>query len=539
MKAQRGARALALGTGLLLALVGATASATPPTGVPPEKNARDQGPPAPSFDPEVSRDRKGVDNFRRSDPREAALSPVAESSGLSAETAAQERGEVLTLAEVIAALDLHDPRLEAADRKREAAEGKLLSARGGFDSKLKMRGLVQPLGYYTHGVADLRIEQPTPLWGLGVWAGWRVGLGDFAVYDGKLLTAAGGELRAGVSVPLLRDGPIDRTRADIRQARIEVARTGSLRDAKRLELEAKAAEAYWSWVVAGLVLDIERQLLAIALERDAGLRRQIDLGNREGIIGVDNRRLVLDREGRIVGAERQFQAAALALSLYLRDERGAPLLAGADRLPQRFPAPEAPALIDLEAELAAALERRPDLAATLDTREQAEIELRWAKNQRNPRIDLSSWVAKDLGPGPEDKLPVEVAAVVELELPIPLRKARGQYQRARAELAQVDAELRFARDRVAVDVLDAHSALAAAYQRARLADEQLELAHDLADAELRRFELGDGDLLLVNLRELAVAQAASDEVEALGRYFTARAALEVATGLGVQPVSIE
>ena len=111
-----------------------------------------------------------------------------------------------------------------------------------------------------------------------------------------------------------------------------------------------------------------------------------------------------------------------------------------------------------------------------------------------------------------------------------MRKARGQYRAAKAELARIDAELRFIRDRIAAEVRDAHSAVAAAYQQARLAGEQVDLVRELAHAELRRFELGAGDLLLVNLRELAVADAARAQVEALARYFEARAKLEIALG---------
>ena len=474
------------------------------------------------------------DDFRRSDPQEAELAPVAESSGLDTLTAVQPRTKILRLGEVLDAVEAVDPRLAAAQAKIDGAQGKLLAARGGFDPTLAVRGLMQPLGYYKNGVVDVRVKQATPLWGLGVWAGWRVGLGDCAVYDGKLQTANGGELRAGVTVPLWRGGPIDRTRADIRQAKIGQQRANLERDAKQLELEFKAAKAYWRWVATGLELELERSLLQIALERDAGLRRQIELGAVEAIAGTDNRRLILDREARVVGAERDFQGAVLELSLYLRDGVGDPVLAGADRLPLAFPAATPPAIVDIEGEILAAIERRPDLAAVLASREQAGVEARLAKNLLGPAVDVSAWVAQDIGAGAPSLLPVEVAAAIEIELPIPLRKARGQLQVARSELRRIDAELSFAADQIAVHVRDAHSAVAAAFAKARLAGEQVELARKLAAAELRRFNLGDGDLLLVNLRELATVTAARAQLDALAGYFVAKAQLDVARGQAVQ-----
>ena len=476
-----------------------------------------------------------ADDFRQTDPEDADLIPVAESSGLSDLSATQPRGQVLELGEVLGAVEATDPRLVAAERKRDVADGKLMSARGGFDPKLAAYGLIQPLSYYQNGVVDVKIEQATPVWGLGVWAGWRLGLGDFPEYDGKRLTAQGGEVRVGATLPLWQGGPIDETRADIQQAKAEQRRTEAARDAKQLELEAKAAETYWKWVAAGLKLEIERNLLEIAMQRDIGLRRQIELGSVEAIVGTDNRRVVLDREARVVAAERKFQAAALDLSLFLRDGRGEPLLAGADRLPLGFPEPSTPPTIDIDAEIDAALARHPNLAEGLAVRDQAEVEVALARNMRSARIDVSAWVAQDLGPGSETLTPTEFVALLELEVPIPLRKGRGSFAAARADLSSVEAQLRFIRDTIAVGVRDAHSELAAAYQRARLAGEQVDLAVALAEAEVRRFELGAGDLLLVNLRELAAAKAASERVEALASYWSAVAQLEVARGQRVDP----
>jgi outer membrane protein TolC len=107
---------------------------------------------------------------------------------------------------------------------------------------------------------------------------------------------------------------------------------------------------------------------------------------------------------------------------------------------------------------------------------------------------------------------------------------------AEAELGRIDEELRLLEDRIGVEVLDAHSAVSAAYQRAKLAEEQVTLVETLAAAEYRRFTLGDGDLLLVNLRELAAADATSERVDAIAEFFIAKARLEVARGENVKPV---
>jgi cobalt-zinc-cadmium efflux system outer membrane protein len=487
-------------------------------------------PPAPAVEP------RSADDFRRSDPAEQYLLPVAESSGVAEISRVTPGRDPLSLDDVLASVALHDPRLAAAERSVDIAEGRLLAARGGFDTRARVRGVMAPLGYYENGILDVRLEQPTPLYGLTAWAGWRLGVGEFPVYDGKLETAAGGEVSAGFTLPLWRDGAIDRRRADLQQAKLEHERVAHRRDARALALEAEAAATYWNWVAGGLRLEIERELLELAFARDVGLQRQIELGAIEQMVGADNRRVILAREARVVAAERKFQKAAIELSLFLRDASGEPLLAGAERLPSGLPELPAPIAVDVEAELADALARRPDRAAQLHGREQARVELRLARNQRAPRIDVSSWVAQDLGAAPEYLQPFELSAAIELELPIPLRQARGRMRAAEAELGRIDEELRLLEDQIANDVLDAHSAVAAAYQRAKLAEEQVALVEALAAAEYRRFTLGDGDLLLVNLRELAAADATSERVDAIAEFFIAKARLEVARGESVQGV---
>ena len=75
----------------------------------------------------------------------------------------------------------------------------------------------------------------------------------------------------------------------------------------------------------------------------------------------------------------------------------------------------------------------------------------------------------------------------------------------RAKLEQLRQKLRFARDRVTVEVRDAVSALSFSLQRLELARAESEVAQRLAEAERERFELGDSTVFMVNLRELSAA----------------------------------
>lgn len=486
---------------------------------------------------------------------EAVAAPPQQPVRTDPPTDTLELGQVLALIDVLDAVHDHDPRLKAARHQIDHAEGRVLTARGGFDTLFTFEQMYEPL--YGSGISRFRVDQPTPLYGLTAWAAYQIGItGSQGIAPvncsmvglidlngcGRQITATGGEAFVGFTLPLLQGGVTDRRRTDIAQSKIERQRMGDVRDHAQLMLELDAATAYWHWVASGLNMKIEQQLLDLAVTRNDKLLRQIELGSVDRLAGVENERLILDRQARLVAAERSLQGAALELSLYLRDANGDPVVVGPERLPNDLPAMPRPLNDDLESDIALALESRPDRREQQRRLQQTNLELRWAKNQRLPRVELSGIFSQEFGrnysidPAEPTPLPTELMTWLNVAVPIPLRAARGQVRSAEAARGMIGADLRLLDDRIAVEVADAHVAVQAAYQQALLASGQVDLTKQLARAEVERFELGDGDLLLVNLRELAIADAASGEVTAVADYFIAKAHLEVAKGEGVVPV---
>lgn len=436
----------------------------------------------------------------------------------------------LRLREVLDSVRGTHPELERAELKVEAADGRVLSARGGFDPMLSIGTRWLPVGNYRNGQVDALVRQATPILGLGVYGGYRMGWGSYPVYKGDLQTLSGGEVRAGLELPLWKDRSIDERRAEIARARLRRGGADHARDAAQLQLERDAADAYWRWVAAGWSLRVARDLLAIAERRDLGLREQVAAGSIEALQVVDNRRLVLDRRAKVIAAERRFQEASLALSLFARDRRGQPQRFDEDRVPDVLPEPAPVDVDDLEAAVERAIARRPDVAALQAERDAAAVAVRLTRNQRAPKVNLQTFVAKDFGAGPDELAPVEWGAGVVVEVPLPLRAARGEHRVAKAELAGVEAQRRAQRDAIGAQVRTAHVGLRAAHRGVELAREQLEAANELADAERTRLREGSSELVIVNLREIAAAEAALAEIESLADYQRAVADFHVATG---------
>jgi outer membrane protein TolC len=439
----------------------------------------------------------------------------------------------LGLDEVLAATERAYPLIRAAELERRVAEGDVTTAEGGFDLSWKARGTLTPVGYYDNVRAETILEKPTPYWGTTAFAGWKLGTGEFPIYDGRLETLEYGELRAGVQVPLWRNGPIDRRRANLARAELGVKLAELSVQQQRIELRRLAAQRYWAWVAAGRRVAIAEDLLENVSQRDAGIGLRVDTGDLPPIERVENQRALEQRRAGLAQARRALEQASIEVGLFLRDARGEPSLPGAERLPAGFPEVPAVEPLTIGADQRLARAQRPEARSFELQREQQQVELAWAENQLAPGLDVQVSVARDLGPRSDvrpDLNETVVEASLLLDIPVQTRAQQGRVEAAAASAERLAARARLARDRIDADVRDAHSALVAARDRIEATRREVALAIELEQGERARFEQGDSNLLVVNLREQQTAEALSREVDALFDYFRAQADIRAARG---------
>lgn len=458
------------------------------------------------------------------------LCAVLGAVGMASPAVASEEGVPLSLEEVLGSTRSHHPSVDAAQRDVDAAKAEVLSAQGGFDPLVRARGIATPFGYYPHERLEAAIEQPTPLWGLRLFAGYRLGQGDFPVYYGQYETLSGGEVHAGLDLPLWRDGAIDKRRAALSQARLQQQGAVFELAGEQLAVQRQAAYQYWDWVAAGRQVSIATAQYELALARREQIARRVAAGEVPQIEHTENERVLLGRDADRIAAQRALERAALKLSLYLRDARGEPHVVSPTRLPRGLPLPEAVQEERLEQSLEQALSGRPELRGLNLQREVLRVDAALARNQAAPAVDLGLRVARDVGQGPANLRPTEVQGSLTLDIPLFAREARGQRRAAEAKQSAVDAKARLARDEIVTEVRDALSALRASFARVGLAHDAAEVARQLARAEYTRFEHGDTSLLVVNQREQVAAEAELGELRALVDYQRARVDLLAATG---------
>ena len=431
----------------------------------------------------------------------------------------------LTLKEVLAGVARGHPLLDMATADVDGAAGRLLSAEGAFDPTLKASAGGQA-GNYQSGQADAGLAAQTSFFGTQLEGGWRLGVGDYPIYGGKAKTNDGGELRVGVSVPLLKDFAIDAARAGVAQGSLEMARQEAAYQAASLSLAQAAASAYFDWLAAGARLDVADGLLSLAVERDAQLRVRSASGELASLEVTDNARLIAKRRASQVSARRGYEKASLSLAFYVRNDEGATAVPGAERRwhldhPHPLSEAETRGAVDVDDLTAHAWQNRPELLLLRRQREQLSVASELANNDILPSLRVGAGVSQDLGPthdplsssssvwnpDPKTRALPDASLSLAFQLPIPLREARGKAQAVAATTRKIEAQMVATRDRIGLEVQDALQSVTAARERVSAATEEVAASDAVLAGEVQRYQAGDTTLVVVNLREVALAEA--------------------------------
>ncbi|HEU0066898.1 MAG TPA: TolC family protein, partial [Sphingomonas sp.] len=239
----------------------------------------------------------------------------------------------LTLDEVLRSSARTAPQIIEALARVRQAEGRATTADGAFDTVFDVDSRSRVAGYYDGTVVEGRVTRPLTGNGGYVYGGYRASRGTFPIYEDQAYTNRLGEAKVGALFALLRDRAVDerRTRRTLAGTDTDIARFEA--EMVAIGVQRRAVDAYQTWVAAGLRLRAYRDLLALAERRRGAIARQVTLGARPDILLTENDQNLVRRRALTVRAEQDAAVAANALSLYLRDDAGAPLTVTQDRLP--------------------------------------------------------------------------------------------------------------------------------------------------------------------------------------------------------------
>ncbi|WP_372718646.1 TolC family protein [Novipirellula sp.] len=473
-----------------------------------------------SASPEISLDAAGSN--------QAASSLDAARQGL-----ATTGDPTLTLADVFASLYRSYPDIQRARQEPTIASGQLMSAYGEYDTKFRAESISEPTGFYENYRNGLGLARQT-WWGGYVSAGYRIGRGFYQPWYKERQTDDAGEFKLAYVQPLLQGRAIDPERVAVFQATLAQQAAGPIIQQTILDISRDAAAVYWDWVAMGSILQAQRELLSLAERRG----EQFDVGVKAGKFAeidlILNQQLIAERKAKVLETEQKFRATSFKLALYLRDAAGQPMVPSDAWLPQKFPIIQPPPASDFQADLAAALSRRPEPQLLQFEMRSVQLDRRLAHNELLPRFDFISEASQDMGEPAtksDDKGEFELVIGFTSEVPIQRRKARGKIQQTNGKIVQINEKLRLTQDKIANELQIAHNALQLSSQIVEQTEVSLRTALETLDRYRFAFEKGKIDLIYLNLLESKANETEIKLVEAQRNWFAALAQMQIALGL--------
>lgn len=443
----------------------------------------------------------------------------------------QARDRELTLEKVLDQVRKNHPKLFSADLERRIAGAKLLEKQGAFDPGISLESdYLRYNDFSKRGKVSKTFDNDLSFnWltrsGLKVTTGGRYNTGD--VKPPLYPTGDSGEYYIGAKLPLLRGFRINDKVAAEMQAEIGIPLADAAYTETRLSILLQAAYAYWNWAVSDRKVTVAKNILNLAEIRCKAIEERVRQGDLPKIDAVEACQEVQRRQGTLYKSTREFEKNVFKLSRYLWEPGGNPSpLPKAAEIPVKLPEPLPFSDDDWMEGRKAALEKRPELKGLNLQKQITEVDLKFAKNQRLPIVDLFATPGYDTG---GSSIGPSIKAGVILTVPLRQRTARGLIAAAQFKIQKLDLEQRLLLQQVLLEVDDAVSAINAAYQQYLAARREYELARELEQGERDRFDYGDSTIFLVNQRERLTAEAAVKLLDLEAEYHQAKVNFQAVT----------
>nr|WP_244946945.1 TolC family protein [Legionella israelensis] len=334
------------------------------------------------------------------------------------------------------------------------------------------------------------------------FAGYRNGQGDWPIYYQNYLTNSGGEYRAGLSFPLLRDRLIDKERTELLTKAETICIKKIDAEMTKINIYQETVKAYWQWVEAGLQLKMYNELLQLARLRQEAIEKRANEGDLPKLAIAENMQQIVQREQLRNQGQMAFQQAAIQLSLYYRNKEGKPEIPFESKLPTFLPKRSL-----IQPQIFSQLKKHPAIKRLQVYKKIVKLKLGLAQNELLPNLDATVSTFKQYGSGGDPLLIPQAAMVgVTFKLPLYRNEAKGKVISAQSELQQIETEVKFLYERLKNELSRLFIGIKLYQQQVHLLEKELILARQLQIAETKKFHAGDSTLFLVNQREQAAAQ---------------------------------
>ena len=376
----------------------------------------------------------------------------------------------------------------------------------------------------------------------------------FTLFVPAYITSLGVQVRQ----PLLRNREVDSARTALKITALDRQKSNAQLQQQVQDVVAAVERAYWALVAARREVEVRNNSITLADKQRADTQTRIEGRTAAALDIAQPTAEVERRRGDYFAAQENAARAERTLKLLMTDDPSDPIwtqtLTPSDAVDiERKP-------VDIQRALADAMSHRPELAALAADVSSSEAQAVLAKDALRPQVDIvAAYTSRGLAgdhnpntiafPGVPSLFPdvlsgglgtsystllhgrfQDASIGVSVDVPLGRRAARGDLGVAQSQQRQASLRLSQARDLIAVDVLNAATALETAAARIQSTRAGLAAANTTLQAEQDRFDAGATTNFFVLTRQTDLALAQLAEISAAADYRKALADFARATG---------
>ena len=431
----------------------------------------------------------------------------------------------LNFREYLGYVKKYHPIAKQAEMVLSIGQANLMKARGGFDPKVAVDYSTKEFkGTEYYDLLNTTFKVPT-------WYGIEF-KGNFEQYSGEYINAErnvpeDGLYSAGVSLSLGRGSWINERRATVKKAKFFREQSKADRDLLVNQILFDASLAYFNWLQAYRNSQVFNDFLENAKVRFKGVSRSALAGEIAAIDTVEAKISVQNRALEMEQAKVALQNARLELSNYLWMGENIPM----ELQPQVVPDISLDTEIDQSLEILGkpldsfSLENHPKLKSLGYKIDGLVVDKRLKTNKLLPRIDVEYNLITD-SPDSFDSFETQnYKGGLNFELPLFLRKERGDLKLAKLKLRDAQFEMDNAEVQIQNKIVAIYNELDSFKNQNVLIDDIVASYAVLLAAEERKFSFGESSLFLINSRESKLIDAVLKQNQVENKYFTAKAKL--------------
>lgn len=438
---------------------------------------------------------------------------------------------MLSYKEFLGYVKEYHPVAKQAELVLSSAEANLLKARGGFDPKIEVDyDQKQFKGSEYYDILNATFKVPT-WYGIELKAGFEENEGIFL--NPERTVPENGLYNAGLSVSVAQGLLIDERRAQLKTAKFFVEQSKQEQTLLVNELLFNASVAYFDWLQAYKRFLLQREFLGNAQQRFEGVRASALLGDKaiidtvEANIPVQNRSLLLEQARIALNNKR------LMLSNYLWIANNIPMELQPDVIPEdslEFTLTQTLGVSPLNTE-AFDLSNHPKLLALQYKGDALDVERRLKANNLLPRIDLEFNALSSTPDRTETFNSNDYKFGVNASFPLFLRKERGALRMAKFKVQDNQFEQELTQINIENKVSALQQELESLRDQIGINDAMVSSYTQMLSAEIRKFDLGESSVFLVNSREQKLVEARVKQIKLEQKYYGGFAKLFKALGI--------